>query len=385
MATAPIEPEALSDLIGAIYDCAIDPDRWEATLEAIRLGLNCFSGQLSLNELPSGRFLLVKSTKVPAYWLAQQPALAPHMVELWAPVLNDPMRDLDEPALSSRELTAEHWNTNAANLNWFAPQGIVDVMELFLIREQHRLANFGFSRHASQGHFSEREMRLGRLLAPHLRRAIVISNMLDVATIAAASFEAALDALSAGVFLVDQEARLVHANRAGHAILAESDPIQLVHGALKTGLPAASVALTQAIMLAGQSETALGRAGIGVPAPSRQGRAHVAHVLPLRQGDVRRRWAPGAVAAVFVAPASAEPSIPTEALIALYNLTPAEARVLVAVAAGRTLGEAASALAIAESTVKTHLVRIFAKTGTSRQAELALLVSSLTFPVHISG
>jgi hypothetical protein len=34
--TSAISHQDLSDLIGRIYDCTLDPSRWEATLDAIR-------------------------------------------------------------------------------------------------------------------------------------------------------------------------------------------------------------------------------------------------------------------------------------------------------------------------------------------------------------
>jgi DNA-binding CsgD family transcriptional regulator len=43
--------------------------------------------------------------------------------------------------------------------------------------------------------------------------------------------------------------------------------------------------------------------------------------------------------------------------------------------------EIADALGIGEATVKTHLHRLFAKTGTSRQAELVKLVAGFSNPL----
>ena len=63
-------------------------------------------------------------------------------------------------------------------------------------------------------------------------------------------------------------------------------------------------------------------------------------------------------------------------LARLYGLTPAEARVALAVAEGSGVEQAARALRIGSATVRTHLQRCFAKTSTHRQAELARLVLS---------
>ncbi|QTH21103.1 LuxR family transcriptional regulator [Rhizorhabdus wittichii] len=58
-------------------------------------------------------------------------------------------------------------------------------------------------------------------------------------------------------------------------------------------------------------------------------------------------------------------------------LTSAEAAVTAAMANGETLREAASRLGITYNTARAHLRAIFAKTGTTRQAELLALVQTL--------
>ncbi len=54
----------------------------------------------------------------------------------------------------------------------------------------------------------------------------------------------------------------------------------------------------------------------------------------------------------------------------LYDLTPAETRVFELLADGMTQAAIAAQLGIAPSTVKTHLLKVFEKTGINRQAEL---------------
>jgi DNA-binding CsgD family transcriptional regulator len=62
-----------------------------------------------------------------------------------------------------------------------------------------------------------------------------------------------------------------------------------------------------------------------------------------------------------------------------YRLTRAEASVADLVAKGIAPKQVARLLSIAPSTVRTHLNRVVAKTGVTRQAELAHLVRGLTF------
>jgi DNA-binding CsgD family transcriptional regulator len=63
----------------------------------------------------------------------------------------------------------------------------------------------------------------------------------------------------------------------------------------------------------------------------------------------------------------------------MFGLTAAEAAVARAVASmsGRGLGTAAAACGIAETTLKTHLAQVFAKTGAAGQADLVRLLAGL--------
>jgi DNA-binding CsgD family transcriptional regulator len=105
-------------------------------------------------------------------------------------------------------------------------------------------------------------------------------------------------------------------------------------------------------------------------------------VLPLTSGERRRAGAAfAAVAAVFVQKAPLDIPSPHEIISKDYKLTPTELRVLFAIVQVGGVPAVAEALGIAASTVKTHLLRLFAKTGTMGQAELVKLVASYTNPL----
>jgi DNA-binding CsgD family transcriptional regulator len=91
---------------------------------------------------------------------------------------------------------------------------------------------------------------------------------------------------------------------------------------------------------------------------------------------------PDAAAAIFVAPVSVLPASATEALGALYDLTPAESRVMIEIARGQSRAETAEALGVELATVKAHLGQVFAKTGTHRQSQLVALNASVALPLR---
>ena len=62
---------------------------------------------------------------------------------------------------------------------------------------------------------------------------------------------------------------------------------------------------------------------------------------------------------------------------AVLGLTPTESRVAVALATGQTVAGIADALDCAQSTVRTHLKRVYRKQGIRKQTELVQRVLSL--------
>ena len=69
-------------------------------------------------------------------------------------------------------------------------------------------------------------------VAPHAQRAVMINRTIEYKKSQAATFADTLDGLSAGVFLVDAQCRIVHANVAGQELLDEDDVLRSIGGQL---------------------------------------------------------------------------------------------------------------------------------------------------------
>jgi DNA-binding CsgD family transcriptional regulator len=129
-------------------------------------------------------------------------------------------------------------------------------------------------------------------------------------------------------------------------------------------------------------ETARPDTGFSLALPAREGAGLVASILPLARGERQNVCgAFAAKAAVFVQDPVVVPPFPGEAFAKLHGLTGSELRVLLAMAPGLSVKEAAEVLGIGETTAKTHLQHIYSKTGTSKQTELMHLFMSSTPPV----
>jgi DNA-binding CsgD family transcriptional regulator len=240
---------------------------------------------------------------------------------------------------------------------------------------------FAANRHNTAGPVSDREIAILRLLAPHIRRAVTIGDLLDLKKLEVQALGSTLNNLAAAVIVVAGDNRILYANHAARHMFAAGRPVRSVGGRL-AARGEADAELTKAIELARRDEAGIGATGIGVSLGTAAGEPAVAHVLPLARGDLRTRLVPQATAAIFITRAVGVAAPNIGSVAAAFGLTPAETRVLERLLNGMSLVEAAAALAIGETTAKTHLSHIFAKAGVSRQAELVALVHRLQPPLR---
>jgi DNA-binding CsgD family transcriptional regulator len=371
------DAQRLSDLIGAIYDCAIDPGRWEATLSDIRDFLDCQNAMLYLYDPAIGAARISVVVGIEPQWLETMLRYTDSVSELFHHVADYETRPIDEAVVLRREVPDEVMQTNRYVIEWGRPQGIDDSLHIMLLRESTRVSLLSLGRHESAGYVTDRDVRLIELLAPHLRRAVAISDLIDLKTIEADTLGNTLDTIAAAIMVVDKGGTILRANEAAAHLLERGSPLNAVEGKLRATDPAIDERLKRAITAAADDRGETGASGLGVALTRDPAPVSVAHVLPVARGDVRARLVPGAVAAIFVSSADDAPRIDLKPMADAYGLTPAETRLLGRIAIGESLPQAAVALNVTQNTLKTHLSRIMAKTGTNRQPALLALVNRL--------
>jgi DNA-binding CsgD family transcriptional regulator/PAS domain-containing protein len=371
-----ISPQALSELIGSIYDCALDPEHWDQTLCEVRDAFCAQTAQLGLMDRSRGRILIEKNVGMEPAVLDFQARLASEVNARLAEYYRE--TPLDEPNVFSRHLTPEVWETSPF-VRYFRSFGFIDSISYVLIWEPGHFSGFGIGRLARQGIITDREISLGGLLLPHLRRAVTISKVLDAQAIEQARMAETLDALKCGVVLTNGAGAILHANRAAERMFRLGRLAPNARGVLSAKLPAAAKELHNALRLAALDESAIGKTGLAIRLNEDEAPPHFAHVLPLTGSELRTRLAPEAAAAVFIGAAQDEAET-AEAMAAAFGLTGAETRLLESLLAGNTLAETAKASGVAVVTAKTHLDNIFGKTGVNRQADLIRLAERVAPP-----
>jgi DNA-binding CsgD family transcriptional regulator/PAS domain-containing protein len=369
-----------SELVGAIYDCALDPGLWPGALASLRSQLRFHNASLSVYDFASSSMPIHVLNGVEEPWLSRIELYGEEVLDQWGGVAGVERYEVGEPYVLTRTNPAAATRQNRYFAEWAEPQGLIDTMAAILARDAAGIGNIAFGRHRDEGPITDDEVDGVRLVLPHIRRAVAISRTLEIKQVTAATFEAVVQKLSAAVLLVDAAGRLVYANAAGEAQLRPADPLELRSGRIACRATAGQKALVAALAALDGSSNA--RKGFDIPLRGQEGRIFALHVLPLGVGGIRAAMAPNAAAAIFVTPRIPRREPRGRLFAEVFGLTPAEIRVFELAAAGLPPNAMARTLGVGVSTVRTHLLRLFDKTGVRRQAELAALAASFEAPVN---
>ena len=374
--------EPLSDLIGQIYDCAFEPELWKDTVGHIARAVGAEMGIVALHDHRENRSIRTFSYGIPArliwayelHHAQRNPIATIFMSGRSEVVVHTPRTLFDDPA---------KWFRSDMYQTLIRGSGAGDVIGLYALHGQDRGAWLGAFRRRCDPDFGPDEQQILKILAPHIHRVMRFADLIEKRTITAERLVDALDALSAGVWVVDQKCRVLHANTAAEALLCrQGGPLRILEGRLTATMPADAHRLAQAIRWAAaddvpcdteenlmvQDTIPLGDAALG--------EAAIATVVPLRN------CTPPASAAVFVQGPAAAPVTRLQAFGTLHGLTPAELRCLNEIFLGRNVPEAATALGVAQSTLRSQLSSIFEKTATTSQTELTRFAASFVAPLR---
>lgn len=373
------ETQWLSTLIGDIYDVALDPALWPHVLEGSAGFVGGTASALFLKDS-------VRKTHNTIHAWGYDPDYTRIYIEKYGQF--DPFAtaqiffDIGEPISLADIMPHSEHRKSRFYKEWVQPQHWIDAIAATLERSATTYAAFSVIRHENDGIVDEKARRRMKLIVPHVRRAVLIGKIIDLHKVEAAALADTLDGLATAIFLADASGRIIHANAAGHAMLAEGAVVRGSRGKLVAADAVAGRALHDILMNAESGDAAIGTTGIAVPLSSRDGERYVAHVLPLTCGARRKAGiAYSVVAAVFVHKAAIDLPHPLEAIASTFKLTPAEMRVLLMVVQLGGVPDIAPVLGVSEETVKTHLKRVFSKTNTSRQADLVKLIAGYMSPL----
>jgi len=281
----------LLDLIGHIYDCAIEPKKWPETLEQIVGYIGGQAAAISLQDPLSREVRLISQWGIKADFEQRMMSCMPinPLISMgW-------FVDVDEPFTGEGALGRESYLKTRFYNEIIAPGGYYDAALTVLAKSVNR---FGSLSVPTDGPVSEIALDRLREIAPHVRRAISIADLLDARALQSDMLSSALDLLTIGIILVDDKARIVHANAVGSRLLEERTAVRRDGDHLSCRDPRTANELAIAIRNAASGNTAdFPKSGIALPiskatAPIwRRGYSPLTEACAISlQFPSRRRW-----------------------------------------------------------------------------------------------
>lgn len=372
--------ETAARIVGQVYASALDPDGWPGLLKLISSsGENAGGSIVVYDRWGQTRTRLFE-------YGADQSHLRLYFEKLAAMKLmpggRPHLRALGDVTTltmlcGERESLERDFYTR-----WIRPSGFRDMIGVLVLKSGKRLAWFSVARTEIQARYGEADLAFMDLLTPHICRAFTMADIFELQSVRIQQLEQTIDALSTGVFLADRHG-IAYMNSSTRSLIDRSGALKIKNNCLTAAKTRGADMLSQAIAasLDGVAPPKVGAHMVAIPTDD--GAGLIASVLPLRWQDAANPLTgmPGS-AAIFVQDPSQQQPFAGAAFANLYGLTSAELRVSLEVARGGSLQELADALGVTPNTVKTHLQHIFAKTGVTRQSDLARLIMMSTPPVR---
>lgn len=360
---APAEWELLNELIGRIYDSVLHPESWNDTLAQITGALCPLSWEAA--------FIIWESTSPPRARFVAATGLAAGIQEIYTAVYAGshpwsqrfPRYPNGSVVDSYDIMTRDEFYESEFFRNFLKPYGIDRLVGVLLDRRGGE--RLGLMLPGPGERDTEKLKRGLRVLAPHIQRAMRISDRVASLELAAGAARAAADTAPFAILSLDDQLNILTANsraaryeKAGFVRMAQ-DRFAFTHPASQKKLldlvrdPAPAGLAFQTVNEAG-AECPVLAARITRQSAERIGGVQIGASLILTLGS-----APGET-----------PVVEIDRVAQWFALTPAEARLAVALAAGRTLQDYAAERAVSLNAVRFLLKGIFRKTGAASQAQL---------------
>lgn len=363
---------ASEKLLDLIYDAATEPDLWRRVLTEIADLTKSQGGVLFGQSVTAGRVYFDYTGRLdPECNRAYQER---HMRNPWSTAMEH--QTVGRLVFSDEVVPLQSLRTTAFFGEVLEPQDVAHNAMIALAARDDFRAAFNVCRSPRLGPFGAEERGLLEGLAPHLRRSVTLGFRVDAYRALQRAEYRVLDHLTIGIVLLDRRSRVVYANAAARRLDSASGAFRLRNARIDATSASHAQSLGRLIndALSGMVGGAMSLPRLG------EGQPLTVLVSSVRGRDVGRfayMGLPDASVLLFFVDPSNNARPPIAWLMNAYGLTAAEAKVALVASSGVTIPRMADQLRLSQNTIKTHLQRVFVKTGTGRQAELARLLTSV--------
>ena len=366
-ATGPIAP-----LLDDIYDAGIDSARWPLVLERLAHDFGSSSAHLTVDVTSDAGTAGVQPRMLsfgtdPAYSRSYADYYAERNV-LWDRLV---ARSLTGVVTNRMIMAKDEARRSEFYNDYLRPQEGDEILGALATQEGCVGTSFTLWRPERLGPWQKSDMTRLAALAPHLQRAIRLNERIGALQMTSGLAAEVLCRLNDGVVLVDAEASVYFANRAANVAFAGKS-LRLEHNRLSAQRAAETDLLRRLIAAAAQDGC-----GGSLVLPRNELAPLVIVVIPLRpENSPLARDRRGAM--LLIRDLEQPNGRCLRAFADHFGLTSAEEAVAEELIKGDGVNAVAARLGLSPATVRTHLIRIFQKTGTGRQAALVRFILEWT-------
>jgi DNA-binding CsgD family transcriptional regulator len=363
--------EQLLDTVGLIYDAAIGMAGWDDVLT----GISDVCGVANTAFVINDRDLQIAEVRTPR---ADPAVIAAYENHWWrydptiAATANAKVGEVTSLETTGRELFlasefhGDFWSRSGLGAERLASN---------LLLSEYAFGSLVAQNGPRQNEISTHTLRTFRLILPHMIRAVGILRKLQGQSVGRIARQQAIAAGADSAIVVDAAARPIMRDAGLDRALATHACLRLDSGHLVIDDVHCAIRFGQ--LMEGCAKSGLTARGGSISVPDADGHPATsitvipwsADVSPEGQGLLAR---PAAL--ILLEDLRSRQDSVQGRFRQRYGLTPAEARLAFELLGGGGRAEVAARLDISVATVRTHLSRIFDKTGTRRQSELVALI-----------
>ena len=286
-------------------------------------------------------------------------------------------------SITGGELTTDaDFERSAFYLSFMKQHDLFHTGGTILENNYLKALTFGAIREKSAGDFTSAEMKDLSILARHAHRALKVREVIEDRDAAYRVRDELADKINAGMFTLDREGRVLATNVEADAVLNDLDGVSIVKDRLAFEAPTANAHLRH--ILYSQTGSGMEEADddpppnmFGVNRPSGETPYWVTWMPATDTRSILTSHfsgLPQPAVLVFVTDSARRWTVSIDTLKEHFGLTDREACIVAALVSGETTEEIGRSHEISINTIKTHLKRIFDKTGTASQIALVRLV-----------
>lgn len=367
--------DQLSNIVSSIYDAALDENKWETVLTTLASILKAEQGNLRIIQSDLLLVDRVYTFNKDPYWTQ---AFIDHYIHIcpWVKRVfstQQTILDCTHHLIPDREYV-----TMEVYQELVLPQDIHYGIGGKINLTNSNTCYLTFQRGLKRSGFEQASLDFLHSLAPHFQKAILINEKTRKLELQQSTLKDSLNQINTPLLIVNQYGKTIFINAAAEKIVAEQQGILLKNGYIFLTSPEDNKQLHKLIKQAinGADHELPKQGGSMCSINARDQSMLSLLVSPINPDRVDVGISCSETALILLNTNSPPARLPSDLLIALYNLTPAEARLAVELCQGFTLDEISEKHKLSKNTLKSQLRACFAKTGATRQADLINLINT---------